>query len=339
MNTKHQESLLYFQKLSDSNIRFTPETLADHLIARFESRASKNSRIKKTTILANDARSAKIYLTTGWSLFQKSKLKQLIMKYRRDYAQKHGTIVKQAKTFKWDIFKNVAKNLWLTKVRKYSDRNRRRKMASLIPYIAFFAGARWGDIMNIRWENIIWYKESRETGRKTAVIVASATKNNAVGDHYTSYPLSEQKLTKHNSIWDCPYRALLRHYVYMGFPSSGNIFVLSDGKPMTPKQSYDVFSSAFILQYPPSKYPEFNIGRHSARVTACNTLHKLRVSEKEINKHFHWRSDFMMDTYLRDITVRSKMAPPHKMAEAIEKGEMHKIQSFTSDERNSFRLT
>ena len=127
-----------------------------------------------------------------------------------------------------------------------------RKVTSLIPYLAFYGGARWADLLGAKWENIKWYKPHSETRRRSAVIRIPTTKNNAIGLHHTSYPISEQKLTMHNSLWDCPYRALLRHYVYMGYPSSGYLFVTPEGQQMTVEQSHHVFCTELLDSYPPN---------------------------------------------------------------------------------------
>ena len=329
----YEEDFKFFDELL-SKQTFSPSSLSSFLFSRFQDQATINPKIRTCSKLQKWGSICSSILKDKWKKYDILALRKKIRKYKNNYDIDHNVVTKQAKPYSWDVQRAIAKHLWLVKpVRKYKNRNRLRKLTSLVPYLCCIAGARWGDLIKARWERIKWYKQHPDTNRRQASIQLPYSKNNPDGSKYNILVVPEVLRTQENSTFDCPYKALLRLYAYLGFPSSGPLLPNEFSQSLTERQTFHQFVSAA------SKcFPDFNPSMHSGRVLCAGTLHLMGLSPEAINKYFHWRSPEMETYYLRDLISRNKNAPARRMAQELESGNLSRFQFFAPDKDDSYML-
>ena len=314
------------------NTQFTPQQLYDNFVAQFEQRATQNSAVRTTNLLAKWVTHATPILTKRWSCMELSKFKKSIRLYRQTYATDNDVQQISAPVLSWKVVRSIADHLWNDPGPKKAPRKskRVRKYTSIMLYMAAFGGCRWGDIHSAQWDRITWFKAHPDTGRRSFKLRVNFTKNNPDGQFHTAYTISE---IKKGNFMDCPYRAVLRLWYYSGKPTSGYLFTNKDNKAITKVQTFYQYKIACK-----QLYPFYRASRHTCRVTLVSTLWNLGAKPEDIIAHLHWQAPEMLAYYVRDLVSLAPGAPADLIANAIETNTLKKAQFHAVDNVHTFKL-
>ena len=176
-------------------------------------------------------------------------------------------------------------------------------MASIAYFLATTSGARWIDIMRLRWEDLSFFTTPLTKGIQASMRMSKNNLCNTAPQVLTW--TGKNNIGPENN----PVAALKRWWRYCGQPRSGYIIGIPNKTPEQVGKStiYFVQQYARTLNLPiPTK--------HSARVSMCVTLYELGTEPGQIDRAMNWKTDRMQKHYLNKRNLRSLNAPAHKLA-------------------------
>ena len=189
--------------------------------------------------------------------------------------------------------------------RGYSQKSRwLRKAGAVVTIISAYAGARWGDIANLQWEDV---RYSVQPHGKFVQIYIRISKNNMLNEQPQCITLKEQD----DKTLECPVTLLEAYRAYQGNPTSG---------PMFPAKGSAILNAVQVTAV------QANLPRptgHTGRISSAITCSDLNIGLRRTNNFLGWKSDKMYSYYTNIRDQLSENAPASLFAQ---KEEIAKIQ-------------
>ena len=170
-----------------------------------------------------------------------------------------------------------------------------RKAGAVVTLLSAYTGARWGDIVNLYWEDMHYHVQPHG---KFIQIFIRISKNNMLNEQPQCLTIREQE----EKTLECPYTLLQAYKAYQGHPSSGRMFPTTGSSILTVVQVMAV---------------ERNLPRptgHSGRISTAITCSDLNIGIRRTNNFLGWKSEKMYGYYTNIRDQLSENAPASQFA-------------------------
>ena len=214
---------------------------------------------------------------------------RLIIKINRQYHMEKS----KAPEIQIQDMTKLALALWSANPigRGFSNKSRwLRKAGAVVTLISAYSGARWGDIVNLFWEDVRYITQPH--GRFIQIFIR-ISKNNMLNEQPQCVTLKEQT----EKTLECPYTLFEAFKSLQGNPKTGRIF------PAT---------GASILKVVQIMALDKNLPRptgHTGRISSAITCSDLDIGLRRTNNFLGWKSEKMYGYYTNIRDQLSENAP------------------------------
>ena len=197
-----------------------------------------------------------------------------------DLSTKHAPVLNPVKLF------DLAITIWTNDSAEYADSFIIKKMASLQLILASATGARWADIVRLRWD----FLTARELDHGLVIrFKLPFTKSDPYNQNSKSISIFKNEKVKY-----CPIFWLKQFWALKGKPSQGFIFSLEENEPVKIEKTF-YYVKKFAKQ---ENFPVLPT-RHTPRVSMTAFLAVKKVPKERILEALNWsHNSLMLERYL-----------------------------------------
>ena len=260
----------------------------------------KNGRPRSTKSLMDKRACTLRVLGDRLALHHRDYLINQVNRFAREYTYEHNVQVTHAPAIPWEDMNKLAIQLWCDNTTGRGVRPNsmlQRKRAATLIYITCMSGCRWGSACILRWEDMVFFRDS--VGALWLHIRLRVSKTNIRAEVHQQITF---KALPASHRWRCPVRAIARYWLYMRCPTRGLMF--HDKRARINGNAEIRMAQKQAVANHWTKIPTKNTGR----VTMASTLVMLGATDTQIDLFLHWRSNTMRKHYANQHVARDVSA-------------------------------